>query len=110
VSVYVNMPVVVAVWVKVPEVATAPDQLVPFAPPPLAVQLVAAVEDHVRVKEFPAVTSVFAGDSVSESAWMFNAAWAVAADCNGSMLGQLRPNVKLPACAMMVIDPLVAWG
>jgi hypothetical protein len=110
VSVYVNVPAVVAVCVRVPEVATAPDQLVPLAPPPLAVQLVAAVEDHVSVKELPAVTAVFAGDRFSESAWMLNAAWAVAGDCDASMLGQLRPNVKLPACAITFTDPTVGWG
>lgn len=50
-SVYVYVPGVVAVCVRVPEVLTGPDQPAPLAPPPLAVQLVAAVEDHVSVND-----------------------------------------------------------
>jgi hypothetical protein len=52
----------------VPEVLTAPDQLIPFAPPPLAAQLVAAVEDHVSVNDSPVLTETVCGDRDAVSA------------------------------------------
>jgi hypothetical protein len=63
------------------------------------VQLVAAVEDHVRVNELPVVTDTLAGDNVAVRDWMFNSACAVAGDWLGSTLWQLRLNVKSPAGA-----------
>jgi hypothetical protein len=47
---------------------------VPFAPPPLAVQLVAVVDDHVSVMESPTVTDWELDVSVAVSASTFTVA------------------------------------
>ena len=46
----------VACCVTEPEGGSDPDQLVPLAPPPMAVQPVAPVDDQVKVKEEPLLT------------------------------------------------------
>jgi len=97
-SAKVNVPLVVAVWVTEPEVPSDPDQGAPLAPPPLAVQKVAAVEDQVKVKEPPLFTVVGLAVKVAVSTSIFRVACATGpSGSDTSTLWQLMENVYCPA-------------
>lgn len=95
----------VAVCVTEPEAPSVPLQGVPFAPPPLAVQLVAVVDDHVSVKELPTVTD---WELVARVAVISSTSTVACVDteaCVGSMLWQVRPKVTSPMPALSVTVP-----
>jgi hypothetical protein len=63
VTVYSKVPVTVAACVVLPKAARLPDQVVPLAPPPLAMQPLVEDELHANEKDCPADTE--AGVAVS---------------------------------------------
>ena len=83
---YVNVPLVVAVCVTDPDVGCAPAHGVPFAPPPLPVQLVAPVVFHDKVKELPVLSEEALLRKLSDSAAIESCAWVETAGVDGSML------------------------
>jgi hypothetical protein len=96
----VKVPLVVPVCVVVPLVATEPDQGLPSAPPPLAVQLVAPCEDHVKVKLSPTVTLEALVVSVLVSACTVSSACVdVGATTLESILSHVSPKVNFPTSA-----------
>ena len=56
--VYVKVPLTLAVCVALPDAGSVPLQADPFAPPPLAVQLLTDVPDQLSVSVDPFVTEV----------------------------------------------------
>lgn len=87
VSVYVKEPSVVAVCVTEPEVARFADQGVPLAPPPLPAQLVAFVDDQVKVNDWLSWIDVADAVSVAVGAGsMVTVACAVALGSPETML------------------------
>jgi hypothetical protein len=106
-----KFPAVVAVCVTFPEVVSAPDHAVPFAPPPLAVHAVAPVDDHVTVKELPMAT--FAG--LAETAAVggvgvptVSVVDALAGPWFGSMLWHVTPSVNVPV--VMLLSPTLPFA
>jgi len=77
-----------------------------LAPPPIALQLVAPVEDHVSVNELPLVTDVALEVRVSCRATILRLCCVEpVAACFGSMLVQVRPKVNSPAWATSEVYP-----
>jgi hypothetical protein len=94
----VKLPLVVAVSVVVPLVARGPDQGLPLAPPPLAVQPVAPCDDHVKVKLPPTVMLDALAVSVLVSDCTVSCACVDVGDTLESMLSHVIPKVKFPSC------------
>jgi hypothetical protein len=99
----VNVPSTLAACVVLPDGASVPLQETPFAPPPLAVQLVAPIEDHVRVSEAPIMTEVGVTVSVADGALTVIAACADPVPWLGSILLQVIPKVYCPGSLTLLI-------
>ena len=95
-----NVPLVVAVSVVVPLVVMGLDQGLPFAPPPLGVQLVAPGDDHVKVKLPPTVMLDALVVSVLVRACTVSCACVDVDDTTlESMLSHVIPKVNFPISA-----------